>query len=62
MSETIKYLWIARHKSRNEIDEYLNALVDAGIDCYAEGESVFVHPDQWEEACGALYELCGRIV
>jgi hypothetical protein len=56
MSATLHYLWIAKNQELDRIDWYLNTLVAAGIDCYADGSMVFVHPDQWDKACDTLLE------
>jgi len=54
MSEAKQYTWIAKERTKEQIDTYLSILVGGGIDCYADGSVVFIDPDQWDKACDLL--------
>jgi hypothetical protein len=54
MSETKQYLWVAKECTNEQIDTYLSILIGNDIDCYADGNTVFVDPDQWDDACYLL--------
>ena len=54
MSETVKYVKILKDRTPAEIDVALAELVKWRVDCYAEGASVFVEPDQYEMAIELL--------
>lgn len=55
MTKTLTYVPIICSKPVNVIDDKIELLVNAGIDCYVnEKKEIVVHPDQWEKACKTL--------
>ena len=55
MSETLTYVPIICSKPVNVIDDKIQLLVNADVDCFVnEKREIVVHPDQWEKACKVL--------
>lgn len=50
MSETMKFVALTQCFTLEDLDIALKKLDDNGIDCYPEGGSIYINPEQWDKA------------